>query len=56
MKNDLEFGTVIEFSKASGLNFATALDCLRGNAWDAQAAMRVFESLRAQIPAEAFVA
>ncbi|KAI8903499.1 hypothetical protein EDD86DRAFT_173650, partial [Gorgonomyces haynaldii] len=52
--NDPQFHICLEFCKKSGLNFATALDCLNQAGWNPVNAYELFESVKAQIPPSAY--
>lgn len=51
-----KFDQVIQFSKLSGLNFATSLDCLTQSQWNNDAAFILFQTHKPNIPASAYLA
>ena len=45
---------MIAFSKETGLNFATSLDCLSQSQWENTAAHAAFQNAKAMIPPAAY--
>ncbi|KAH6573406.1 hypothetical protein BASA61_009042 [Batrachochytrium salamandrivorans] len=52
--NDQQHALVIEFAKATGLNYSYSCLCLRQTGWSTEAAGQAFLTAKNMIPAEAF--